>query len=447
MAAMTAPPQQFKQPSRKGKRAWRKHVDLTTVEDGLETVRDEIIKGGVIAEKTSTELFSLDTSGDKIIQRQYQKQHKPLKADEILGQRSAVPAVDSHKRTSSRTTDGVLEPKQKRLRSGGVSQKELERLKKYARGGDIARAKTTEEHIPAEADLWANDETAKEEEAWRSSYPFLEPAKPIKEPSTLKREPISLAASGKEIPAVKKPKPEISYNPQSTEYFKAFIKKGDEEVQAELKRRREAEEEAERQIRIDKAREEAETHEQMIEGDESIWEGFESEADNQTVTVSELKKRPERKTKAQRNKIARRKEAEQKALMEAKMKKRAQEATQIDKIVRSLDRQRRESMKSSSTMTTKDPEGDLSSDEEEEVVLRRKRIGKAPLPQQNLEFILPSELKESLRQLKPQGNLLRDRFRSAILRGRLESRKPIQTPKSRKVTVTEKWTYKDWKLT
>lgn len=39
------PPQQHKQPSRKGKKAWRKNVDVTDIDVGLEEVRDEVIKG------------------------------------------------------------------------------------------------------------------------------------------------------------------------------------------------------------------------------------------------------------------------------------------------------------------------------------------------------------------------------------------------------------------
>lgn len=42
-------PQQFKQPSRKGKKAWRKNVDVTAVQDGLEVLRDEVIKGFVVS--------------------------------------------------------------------------------------------------------------------------------------------------------------------------------------------------------------------------------------------------------------------------------------------------------------------------------------------------------------------------------------------------------------
>lgn len=40
-------PQQHKQPSRKGKKAWRKNVDVSEIQDGLEIVRDEETKGFV----------------------------------------------------------------------------------------------------------------------------------------------------------------------------------------------------------------------------------------------------------------------------------------------------------------------------------------------------------------------------------------------------------------
>ncbi|KAK5801171.1 hypothetical protein VI817_003383 [Penicillium citrinum] len=40
-------PQQFKQPSRKGKKAWRKNVDVTEVQEGLRLLKDEEIKGYV----------------------------------------------------------------------------------------------------------------------------------------------------------------------------------------------------------------------------------------------------------------------------------------------------------------------------------------------------------------------------------------------------------------
>ena len=38
-------PQQYKQPSRKGKKAWRKNVDVSEVEKGLERRNEQIITG------------------------------------------------------------------------------------------------------------------------------------------------------------------------------------------------------------------------------------------------------------------------------------------------------------------------------------------------------------------------------------------------------------------
>jgi nucleolar protein 53 len=38
-------PKTFNQPSRKGKKAWRKNVDVTEVEEGLEELNEQIISG------------------------------------------------------------------------------------------------------------------------------------------------------------------------------------------------------------------------------------------------------------------------------------------------------------------------------------------------------------------------------------------------------------------
>ena len=69
------------------------------------------------------------------------------------------------------------------------------------------------------------------------------------------------------------------------------------------------------------------------------------------------------------------------------------------------------------------------------------RLSEAPL-----ELVLPEELRDSLRLLKPEGNLLNDRFRNILVRGKMETRKPIQQPKKKRVSYTEKWSYKDWDL-
>lgn len=41
----TEAPNQYKQTSRKGKKAWRKNVDVTEVQKGLADLNEEIIQG------------------------------------------------------------------------------------------------------------------------------------------------------------------------------------------------------------------------------------------------------------------------------------------------------------------------------------------------------------------------------------------------------------------
>lgn len=61
-------------------------------------------------------------------------------------------------------------------------------------------------------------------------------------------------------------------------------------------------------------------------------------------------------------------------------------------------------------------------------------------------MVLPDELRDSLRLLKPEGNLLKDRFRNILVRGKMEARRPITQPKKAKRTYTEKWTFKDFTI-
>lgn len=75
---------------------------------------------GIIAEKPSQSLFTLDTTGSDNI-RKSSKISKPLKADEVLATRSAVPALSTHKRLG--VTDGIIEPSSKRRKGNGVKLK------------------------------------------------------------------------------------------------------------------------------------------------------------------------------------------------------------------------------------------------------------------------------------------------------------------------------------
>lgn len=428
MGAAKEAPQQHKQPSRKGKKAWRKNVDVSDVQAGLEQAREEVIKGGIIAEKPSESLFTTDTKGSEAIQQSYNKIHKPLKADQILAQRSAIPAIDARKRSG--VTDGVLEPSSKR-RKNGVSPREYERLREVAYGSQTVKNIIKTDGAP-DHDPWAVKRPEEEEQDPKLSY--LDKTKPIRAPATLKEAPVSLVAGSRVVPAVAAPKPGTSYNPVFQEWDAVLVAEGQREVEAEKKRSREAELEQERLDRI-AAAEGTERDADVQTEDESAWEGFESDYEGAEWLK---KRRPERKTPAERNKVKRRKEAERREKWEKKMKEREKQQRQIGEIAKQMKIEAK-----ASAMVKAEPE---KPEEVNDRVLRRRKFGKDALSEPPLELVLPEELQDSLRLLKPEGNLLKDRFRNILVSGKMETRKPIQQPKKKRVSYTEKWSYKDWTL-
>ncbi|KAL8891354.1 MAG: hypothetical protein Q9215_001596 [Flavoplaca cf. flavocitrina] len=436
MPSAVGAPQTLGQRSRKGKKAWRKNVDVSEIQEGLETAREEVIKGGIVAEKPSDALFKFDTTGSDLIRKSH-KTSKPLKIDEIIAARSAVPPVSNHKRSG--ITDGIIEPSSKRHKGNGVKPQEYERLRRVAYGGETSIQDVVEtDNTTTIHDPWAPTNAPKDQES-RLSY--LEKPKPIKAPSTLRKQPVSLLANASSIPAISKPKPATSYNPEFQDWHALLTSAGAKEVSAERARLAEAAADEKEQARIAAAQ--AERDDDYKTEEESAWEGFENEYETSEWMK---KKRPERKTPAERNKVNRRKEAERRAKWEAQMKKRDKQQKQIEAIAKQVDRDAKTRNASTAVMVGKDGDEDGEDNRSQEQVLRRRKLGKTKLPEPPLELVLPDELRDSLRLLKPEGNLLRDRFRNIMLSGKLETRAPITQPKKARRTETEKWTYKDFRI-
>ncbi|KAG8527421.1 uncharacterized protein KY384_007573 [Bacidia gigantensis] len=428
-------PQQYKQPSRKGKKAWRKHVDVSQVQAGLEDAREEVIKGGIVAEKASDDLFTLDTEGDKTIQASVRKIYKPLKADEILAQRSAIPSLTARKRPRG-TTDGIIDQSVKRRKSEGVTRKEYERLLQVAYGNrsvqDIIK---TDGHAPTQ-DIWTLDSKKDEVDP---KFNYLEKQNPVKAPSTLREAPMSLVEGTSSISAIPKPQAGTSYNPVFQEWDALLQSQGAKELEAEQKRLRQAQAEKEFEERIADVEREAQRESALMTEDESAWSGFESDFDNPEWLK---KKRAERKTPQERKKVEKRKERERQDKWERKEKEKAKREKQIAELKVQVDNEAKEKERRliHRTASTGDNE------ELKEEVLRRRAPRKNKVPEQPLELTLPEDLRDSLRTLKPEGNLLKDRYRNALLVRKLEARKPISQPRKKQRKLTEKWTHKDFQV-
>jgi hypothetical protein len=159
-----------------------------------------------VAEKPSEELFALDATGSESIQRAYNKTHKPLKVDEILAQRSAVPAVDSRKRSSDKIFDGIV-PVAKRQKKDWVSKRDVKRLKESIKGGAVVPTGEADVEESAQFDLWDQPAVVTQ----RDVQPGLPPQRSTKiPPPTLRQAPIAMTANGKPVRSVQTPKESAS---------------------------------------------------------------------------------------------------------------------------------------------------------------------------------------------------------------------------------------------
>ncbi|KAH0148802.1 p60 domain-containing protein, partial [Aureobasidium melanogenum] len=357
------------------------------------------------------ELFVTDVKGADSIKADFNKRHKPLKADEIIAQRSKVPAVDTRKRKS----DGIATGSSKRNKNGTyVSHKDLQHLRSVANSAgaqsDIIKATESADHDP-----WSMEPLPQD-----PRFSFIPEKKAKVAPKTLKHAPISLAANGKPFAAVPKPSAGKSYNPTFEDWEAHVTKVGEREVAAERKRLQEAQEEHDRleKALAEAARPEPATDDEYQSAYESEWEGIQSEAEDSGVVT---KKRPERKTPAQRNKIKRRKELEQKAKWDKQMKKKEEQLARVKEIALQLAEKERllaEQKALQPAETGAEAEAEIN-DEDESEVLRRRTLGKHAVPDAPLEVVLADELQDSLRALRPEGNLLKDRYRNLLLNGKM----------------------------
>ncbi|KAH0842916.1 hypothetical protein AYO21_03365 [Fonsecaea monophora] len=463
-------PSQPTQPSRKGKKAWRKNVDITTVTKGLESLRDEIIQHGKpLAEKDAAELFTLDTTGSREeVLRQakaVKSGHKSrvLKMDEILGRRSAVPALENSKRNKrglsvAAVTDGVVEPSSKRQKKDWVSKKEVARLRTTLDKTSHLDVENID-NATSSFDLWAdhdmssdavklgNDSKTRASLTATAENEYIPKPRAKVAPPTIHHPPIALTSTGQPVRAVAPPDAGQSYNPSFEDWDSLLTREGEKEVQAEQRRLREAQLAAEKQARIDELARQPDPRPE--DNPESEWEGFETEDESNNPLELLKRKRPERKTPAQRNKIKRRKEAERLAKHQARMAERQRRGEEIVQAL--LEQQKQEQERGddgghAEKSSTAAPAGAAA-----EVLLRRKATlgpSRASIPPAPLELVLPDELQDSLRRLRPEGNLLSERFRNILVNGKLEARKPVSYAASRKrrVKVTEKWWSKDFAL-
>ncbi|CDH50482.1 hypothetical protein RO3G_11085 [Lichtheimia corymbifera JMRC:FSU:9682] len=400
------------QPSRKGKKAWRKNIDMEPVEEGLESYRGEERVRGKVSD--GDDLFTIDTTGDAAVRRQVAKD-RPLRVDEILNQRSAVPGV----------TNRVRKPAQEKTISKYTKQQidKIAKRKSQQDASPLPKKKSKHSTAPS-YDMWGDEPAAEPVE--ENSYLDVVKERKVNAPVTLKRKPTAAVHQ----PAVAVPHAGASYNP-TMEDHQALLRQAHEMEEKKEAESLKLKEKLSYRKELDDIAHELE---QSLE-DEDEESAPESDHDEADAVQQSNNKEAKRKTRAQRNK-------EKRVRLEQIMNKKKQHEKEIRKQIDHLNhieeevKQHQEKLKA---MAEKRQE--IREYIEKEGV---KRLGKHYVKERAIDVQLQDELSESLRQLKPEGSLLHDRQHSLQKRNIIEPRVEVKPFKKYTPKVYEKRSYKQF---
>ncbi|CAI4038906.1 hypothetical protein SMKI_06G2580 [Saccharomyces mikatae IFO 1815] len=446
---VTKKPSQYKQSSRKGKKAWRKNIDISEVEQYMEKKIDHEITHGTsdMASLQNDALFQVDVEGDKILKKKLIKRNqikKILKSKEILNAvktNSKIAALNHHKNSSNKNSNKIQ----------GVSKHELKKLMALAgrvHGESKIKNRVAKDGLikTTAGDLWGAESSSRKQKVKLPSGIELDvekkgqiPDELLKKsttswsvasvrPRTLDIEPIAVKEFT-EIPHGGK-----SYNPND----KAWSDLIDKEYKNEKTREDEriALEKYKERIRhlmetLDDNEEEESSSDEEQEGEgKEVDQGSESDDEIRLSINKPVKNK--KKTKYQRNKAKRH---EEKLKVQQELKELKVRVKDLTEAINSKELEKIPTKESDNVITVKKSKKN-----------KKHKLGtKYSVIDERLEIKFSNELSDSLRKLRPEGNLLYDTVRKLQSSGKIESRVPVKRGRRYKQKITEKWTHKDFK--
>ncbi|TPX67571.1 hypothetical protein SpCBS45565_g03734 [Spizellomyces sp. 'palustris'] len=407
-------------PSRKGKKAWRKNVDVTDVEEQLHELRSEERLGGPLHKKADDALFFTDKAGDAEIKRRYK--HSKLRIDEILKPSSALPGVTS--RSTAKSTVKVEVPGLKVRQASKTNVVLIDRLaKRKLETGAASVGAAAEERARRLAekrrklaqkkggfDLWAVTDVVDDS----SEYLEVTKSKPVKKPNLPVEKPTA-------IPAVELTHEGASYNPSFDDHQRALRNAVDEEV-AKLTEKEHTLKKLSYPAELDNLDDEtffgdSDDEEENVEQEDGDAETAAATLSKDDDGLSHTRMVTEaRKTKAQRNKELRRAAKEREAEKQREEKLLAKQLNRLGEIKKAVTQQEQVQQKQLEERTKL---------QEEKSKRETKRLGPHTFKSLPMDVQLTEDLPDSLRELKPEGNLFKDRFLSLQKRSLIEARVPV----------------------
>ncbi|XP_060867100.1 ribosome biogenesis protein NOP53-like [Metopolophium dirhodum] len=404
-----------KRGGRRLKRDWRRKIDVTDVDTYLEGKRLQERIGDPFSEKKDEELFHIDTSGKK--QKSKKKSlNAPLKCLSSLQSTSAIPplakrSVKKYKKNNKKDDD--FDKNIKPLKKGGiVKKKEAKELNKILK----AKVKTLELKENStkdlfDKDLWTSyrepgqrkDKLIKNVIKWLPSEVLNHNAKILPKLSNKKMSHPSQTTCKAED--MKCPHPGLSYNPTIEDHVSLLTNIADKET--ELIKHEAHMNRVTRNLfqQVSKEKNEQMIIEELTEGlpgftDDTVKEVNEDTSEFKAINPPTT--RDNQKT-IKKRKTQRRLRNEERQRMNAKIeKKKISDLYRLRYIREELDELENTTNKKKLKRLQKRQINNIST----------RRLGTNKFTESLDAFALPKDLKGTLRETEPQGNIFKDCFES-----------------------------------
>uniref|UniRef100_H2YXW9 Ribosome biogenesis protein NOP53 n=1 Tax=Ciona savignyi TaxID=51511 RepID=H2YXW9_CIOSA len=398
------------------KKNWRKKIDITDIEQGLEKKRLELRTGGLVKDKSDHELYFVEKKpvkrDDSTVHGRTKYKYRRLKVDQLL-----VPQPEDVKPANNRNAA--------KIRRRSARQDLIAKLhRKKAKLPGVCK------RVECSLDIWNQDSKEIVGNVFQKNEIMehtenVTGAAQVKRPTHLNKK-LGLA---NEVNAVEPAHPGASYNP-SLEHHQDLLLQEHNRESAKIS----VAEKIERAVATDMtqiATEESKEKE-LMEGLFDEGEGGMDEDKEEVVLANPPVNTDDRKTMQVRKREAREKEELKKKKSEWANKLKEHEIFRAKTFLSEI----------------KEKEKNIELKKE-----RRKLKKKMPVlsgikyvePDQDVQ--LSSELKGSLRQLKPEGNLIFDRYKSLQKRCIIEAREKFKPPRRKyKVKFQEKRSFREIEL-
>ncbi|CAJ0954647.1 unnamed protein product, partial [Mesorhabditis belari] len=363
--------------SRSKKRYWRKGADVGEIEEAAVQIQHEKDSGGQIAERADDDLFSIDRAPTAKEEKKFtKKQQAALKKISALATRNA---------------NEVSLPM--------FPKKPSKPLKKLPRP-TVEVKKAMKTSVKKNFDLWETDLESKlvqsvPDAAKDGAAYYLQQTKKVQS-----KVPKTLRLKSSLLKAVEVPEAGASYNPELESYVSYVQEIAKDEMKTIAEEAR-----SERRSKLASGESMVTSKDKWkevmagLEDDESNEVKMEAEDVNgESFLSGPVQVNP--KTRRQRRKQKEQKEREQKRLSKKANESNVFRSKKILKKIAEEEAAHKDKLKMIGDKKALDD------------MTKRKKLGKGRFEEEETPFLLTEEITGSLRQLKPQGNLLADRMKS-----------------------------------